>query len=194
MPEFKTKEEYEKWKAVRLQKATKPQVENIEPKPQVRPKAKKPTEKKCRHCAMMIPFEARICPHCRKSQPSTAKAIIIIGIILLFLGPCFIALITHKETTPQKNTEYPTEIDACVQSTHIVENNLKSPSSAKFPWVCSAFRTPAGAWSVHSYVDAQNSFGAMIRTNYIWTAEYNKDKNEWNIIYFKLGDEELIKG
>ena len=27
-------------------------------------------EKKCKHCAMMIPKEAKICPHCRKKTGS----------------------------------------------------------------------------------------------------------------------------
>ncbi len=39
-------------------------------------------EKKCRHCAMMIPKEAKVCPHCRKKQ-GINKLVIIIPLFLL---------------------------------------------------------------------------------------------------------------
>jgi len=40
-------------------------------------------EKKCRYCAMMIPKEAKICPHCRKKQkePVSSSLLIIIALI-----------------------------------------------------------------------------------------------------------------
>jgi hypothetical protein len=196
MPEFKTKEEYEKWKAERIKKANTPAAEKSEIKPQIKPKREKPTEKKCKYCAMMIPYDARICPHCRKKQPSTIKTVIAVGVILILLGPCIAVMFNlekNSSTKTQVKKEYPTEIDACVVSTHIVQDYLKAPSTAKFPWTCAAVKLQTGAWHVRSYVDSQNSFGAMLRTNYMWTAEFNKNKNEWNIIYFKLGDEEIIK-
>lgn len=45
-------------------------------------------EKKCKHCAMMIPEEAKICPHCRKSQPSKTVRYLVLFIILLFSYTC----------------------------------------------------------------------------------------------------------
>lgn len=39
-------------------------------------------QKKCKHCAMMIPKEAKICPHCRKKQ-GINKLVIIIPLFLL---------------------------------------------------------------------------------------------------------------
>jgi hypothetical protein len=48
-------------------------------------------EKKCKHCAMMIPKDAKICPHCRKKLGWTLPAKIVLGLIVLgvigsFLG------------------------------------------------------------------------------------------------------------
>ena len=45
------------------------------------------TEKKCKYCAMMIPDEAKICPHCRKPQGWTrpAKSCLAGMIIIAFL-------------------------------------------------------------------------------------------------------------
>ncbi|MCK5022061.1 MAG: hypothetical protein KAR54_02335 [Candidatus Pacebacteria bacterium] len=53
----------------------------------------------------------------------------------------------------------------CAQT--YIKNHLNSPSSAKFPWSFGSV-TPLGenSYFVINYVDAQNLFGAMIRTNY----------------------------
>lgn len=50
-----------------------------------------------------------------------------------------------------------------------VKNNLKSPSSAKFPPFSEATIKDNGDndYTINSYVDAQNSFGASLRTNSI---------------------------
>lgn len=39
-------------------------------------------EKKCRYCAMMIPKEAKICPHCRKTLGWTWPAKIVLALIV----------------------------------------------------------------------------------------------------------------
>jgi|WetSurMetagenome_2_1015567.scaffolds.fasta_scaffold00682_12 hypothetical protein len=45
------------------------------------------TEKKCKYCAMIIPKEANICPHCRKKQGWSWLAKIAVGLFaLLVLG------------------------------------------------------------------------------------------------------------
>ena len=51
-----------------------------------------------------------------------------------------------------------------------VKNNLKSPSSAKFPSMNYVQIYKNGAtYTVNGYVDAQNSFGATLRTKYTIT-------------------------
>ena len=58
---------------------------------------------------------------------------------------------------------------ACTQD--IVEGNLKSPSTAKFCKVTDATITHDGdKYTVKGWVDAANSFGATVRTNF--TVEY----------------------
>lgn len=99
MPQFKNKEEYEKWKAERVQTIKK--IAEAQSKPKEAPtrvdmtlseKPKIPTEKKCPHCAMMIPKEAKICPHCRRKQLATATtaqtvvAFIIILMLFAWIG------------------------------------------------------------------------------------------------------------
>ena len=61
-----------------------------------------------------------------------------------------------------------------------VKNNLKAPSTAKFPghivesdeWI---INKNGNRYTVSSYVDAQNSFGTMIRSNFTVTYEWNGD-------------------
>jgi hypothetical protein len=57
-----------------------------------------------------------------------------------------------------------------------VKDRLKAPATADFPW--DAVRTKelgSCRFQVEAYVDAQNSFGAMIRTRYSATMIYAND-------------------
>jgi len=69
-------------------------------------------EKKCRHCAMMIPKEAKVCPHCRKTQgTSTFVWVLAIFFGLIFIGMCSSFLSDSNKgsnqstSTPAANTE-----------------------------------------------------------------------------------------
>ena len=66
------------------------------------------------------------------------------------------------------------EIDAYVTAKEFVTARLKAPSTAKFPGMFDQDEKQTvslgnGRYRVHSWVDSQNSFGAMIRTH--WTCE-----------------------
>lgn len=64
-----------------------------------------------------------------------------------------------------------------------VKNQLKAPSTAKFPWYDDSCVDSLGnsRYRVTSYVDAQNSFGAMLRSNYICELEY-VGNDKWRCI------------
>jgi hypothetical protein len=67
------------------------------------------------------------------------------------------------------------EVEAWTAAQLEVERNLKSPSSAKFPWVKSedvVNKINDDTFKVKSYVDSENSFGAMVRTNFSCTVEF----------------------
>ena len=58
-----------------------------------------PEEKKCSHCAMMIPKEAKVCPYCRKKVPISGKAaliIIMIATVIIIWG-----ISSGTRTTPR---------------------------------------------------------------------------------------------
>lgn len=102
--------------------------------------------------------------------------------IAIFLPILIIVLIiaifgnkgTSNTYTPGNNTSntktiyVPNEIDLYIQAQEFVKQGLKAPSTAKFPSL--SYETTDlgdGRYKIISYVDSQNSFGAMLRSE--WT-------------------------
>ena len=59
-----------------------------------------------------------------------------------------------------------------------VERHLKAPSTAEFPWGIDEYSIASlgdGRWKVSSYVDAQNGFGAMVRSR--WNVTLRENEN-----------------
>ena len=69
---------------------------------------------------------------------------------------------------------------AFVMSQEFVKRSLKAPSTAKFPWITddqvSVTTRPGCAFRVVAWVDAQNGFGAQIRSRYVVDLAYLNDK------------------
>src|SRR5580693_5113852 len=66
----------------------------------------------------------------------------------------------HTDSEPDKSKAY-------IISQNFVEDRLKSPSTAHFPiFDYSCKQLEDHTFLVRSYVDAQNAFGATIRTDY----------------------------
>lgn len=76
-------------------------------------------------------------------------------------------------------------ITAFVMSQSFVEDRLKSPSTAKFPTYSESQVRDLGngEYIVSSYVDAQNTFGAMVRTKYVCRLKY-AGEDRWQLIEF----------
>lgn len=77
-------------------------------------------------------------------------------------------------------------IEAFIRCKNIVENSLKAPSTADFPWSPErVFRLENQTYVVKSYVDAQNSFGAMLRSNWHCKIQYTsgdeRDASNWTL-------------
>lgn len=79
------------------------------------------------------------------------------------------------------------ESTAYVMCQEFVESRLKSPSSAEFPWK-SEIKVKSlddHTYAVSGYVDAQNSFGANVRQNYVCKVKYDGG-DEWQLIGLSL--------
>ncbi|MBN4070747.1 hypothetical protein JYT76_03610 [Olleya sp. AH-315-F22] len=120
----------------------------------------------CPECHQQISSKATSCPHCgyapkKKKSSSGCGLIVIILIVLVVLASIF---------NDDSNTTYiPTDNHAIRFAQSKVKPLLKSPSTAKFP----DFRERqdhvtgcCGEFTVKSWVDSENSFGATIRTYY----------------------------
>jgi hypothetical protein len=69
-----------------------------------------------------------------------------------------------------------------------LEKKLKAPATAKHPWCGDAqiIETAPGQFTVTSHVDAQNSFGALIRTHYTAKLSFGRYDEKgaawWNLV------------
>ena len=71
------------------------------------------------------------------------------------------------ENSDKKDKNDIDESDVWYEAKEIVKNRLKAPSTASFCSKSSATITKSGkTWVIEGYVDAENSFGAMIRNDF----------------------------
>jgi hypothetical protein len=80
---------------------------------------------------------------------------------------------------------------AFVMSQTFVKRQLKAPSSAEFPWITDdqvAISTrPGCVFHVSAWVDAQNGFGAQIRSRYVVDLKYlDDDAGSWQLIDIRI--------
>jgi hypothetical protein len=73
---------------------------------------------------------------------------------------------------------------AYVMMQNFVKDRLVSPGSAKFEWItepdCKIEKTDF-EYSISSWVDSQNSFGALIRTRFSGVVR-QVDKDNWELL------------
>jgi hypothetical protein len=70
--------------------------------------------------------------------------------------------------TPSTNSNN-TRFEAVAQCEARVSSMLKAPSTAKFDSQARSSATSTSAWAVTGTVDSENSFGAMLRSNFSCT-------------------------
>lgn len=104
--------------------------------------------------------------------------------VMLFIGAVVFVLYNFTscmETKPKPEHDI---VGAYVMAEKFVKDRLKSPGSAKFPWVTSDEVTKHlgdGKYRVESYVDSQNSFGGLVRTKFVCVVEYAGSGN-WRLV------------
>ena len=83
-------------------------------------KKEKPTTKICKYCKTEIPFDAKICPQCRKKQ-SGGGCLVAIGVVVAIgvLGSCFSGNSSNSTSTPT-----PVSTEASSSAVKSTENTI----------------------------------------------------------------------
>lgn len=110
-----------------------------------------------------------------KSKKTSSSGTLILFIIILIFGIwAFSKCSGYSTDTSSSDTS--DKSSAFVISTNFVESFLKSPSSADFPFLdYSSVILENNKYQITSYVDSQNSYGAMIRNNWTTIVKYEGD-------------------
>lgn len=104
-----------------------------------------------------------------------------------------------RRENPDRFADYFNELDfpdlsskASIVCQNFVDDRLKSPSTADHPFTgAKVWRMKRGRFVVKSYVDAENAFGATVRTDYhcevIYKGDGNTlDPNSWDLTEMEL--------
>jgi len=117
-------------------------------------------EKKCKYCAMMIPKDAAICPHCRKKQGWTWPAKIFLALIIIGMFGSFIG----KNMSPSQ-TEIPTQKEAIPPSKPVVNYNKPAAQEklalVDFNWESTDYGTKYIVGSVKNNTDREYKYAQI---------------------------------
>ncbi len=121
------------------------------------------------------------------AQNKTFSGIGRIVLIILLVPLC--VWFSSCSSSDEEKADEPDAISAYVMSHQFMEDRLKAPATAKYPRYDKSFVNDLGEgrYTVDAYVDAENSFGAMIRTNYSCTLKYAGD-DKWTLESINLDE------
>jgi DNA-directed RNA polymerase subunit RPC12/RpoP len=132
---------------------------------------------KCGNCGTVQEGLNRRCPKCGEVVRSWGIIIlsyILMGGLIIFLGfylkSCvFTSSDLGGSSSLSSVSSYPDDkYSLAVCAKDFIRDRLKAPSTAKFPDqdAFEIHNINPHVWKVFSYVDSQNSFGALLRTKY----------------------------
>lgn len=115
-------------------------------------------------------------------QPQAACCgCLVLIVLVVILGMIF--------SPGEKSDERDWALEAYFVAQDFVTTQLKAPGTAKFPLstdpAVTITRRDNGAWLISGYVDAQNSFGALIRTRYICSVKEGSG-GKWRLEEFSF--------
>ncbi len=85
---------------------------------------------------------------------------------------------------------YVRQLSAWTMAKQFVTQSLRSPSTASFESDNDDYQDPTkcvlpiseNTYRVHGWVDSQNGFGATVRSYFVLTVRYNKERDTWSVV------------
>jgi len=149
----------------------------------------------CKTCKKEVAKTAKTCPHCGVESPNPKNEglqafygfIILLVIVSVIMYSC-----SGDDRTPEQIAQDKIESDnrecknttmAGIMSQGFIKERLRSPATADFPFTpVSVTYLGDCVHVVKSYVDSQNGFGAIVRSNTMVKIKYVKEKENWGAI------------
>ena len=126
---------------------------------------------RCRACKEPVESDAKKCPHCGTDHPTLSGGAIwatIIVVSLIVIVVC-VGMFTCVGGSSSDDGDRTGDFSgAWVYMQAFVEKRLKAPGSAEFPFsgLQHVKDLGGGRYAVDAHVDAQNSFGGQMRTEF----------------------------
>lgn len=120
----------------------------------------------------------------KKSKKKLIVSLVAGGLVLWVIGGFLLGLGEEKERTVEDE-----KLNATIRCQMLVQNYLKSPSTAKFPADYTKHVTVIDDvhFNIESYVDSQNSYGATIRTPFTCKLMYTGGGQKgWELVEFDI--------
>jgi len=146
----------------------------------------------CPECKKEVSDQAAACPHCgydlhkveKEKKSEEKKSATQFGCLMAIIA--FVAIIAVLASLPSHESSTHDSTDACLIAQKFVTDRLKSPSTADFGHCFDATITKLDSvtFGVSNWVDAENSFGAKIRTHFVCTVKWTGG-DSWNLVDLK---------
>jgi hypothetical protein len=149
---------------------------------------KEAREQECKHCRETLNNGKVPSPIVTPENKNAGCGVVIVLSIVLVVIINGISSCNNNASVSHES-DIPDNLNLCVTAHQYIEQLLKAPGSAKFP-DCEASKIEGlgnNKYRVTSYVDSQNSFGALLRNNYMILLEY-KGKDKFQVIDVRINE------
>lgn len=117
------------------------------------------------------------------TEETTGRGVLIVVVVGVLLACCIggYALFSGGPGSDDETYEAD-DVGAHVACQQFVEDRLRAPSTAKFPTARRVnIVNTADRWKVEGWVDAENAFGATIRSDYVCIVSYTPGDEMWHL-------------